>query len=83
MTSFNILLIVQECYQKLCYIINQNGMTLENWVKIEGAMGKNISVKFQRPKNVQKTYVMLQKVMTSFTILLISHWSRVLSETLL
>ena len=42
MTSFTILLIVQECYQKLCYIINQNGMTLENWVKIEGAISKNI-----------------------------------------
>ena len=29
-------------------------MTLENLVKIEGAMSKYISVK-QRPKNVQKT----------------------------
>ena len=27
----------------------QNGMTLENWVKIEGAMSKNIAVKLQRP----------------------------------
>ena len=30
-------------------LVFQNGMTLENRVKIDGAMSKNIAVKLQRP----------------------------------
>ena len=49
-------LIGRQCYQKFSYniiIVNpsafQNGMTLENRVKIERAMSKNISLKLQMP----------------------------------
>ena len=49
-------LIGRECYQKFSYIIIivnpsafRNGMTLENRVKIEGAMSKNMSLKLQKP----------------------------------
>ena len=49
-------LIGRQCYQKFSYniiIVNpsafQNGMTLENRVKIERVMSKNISLKLQMP----------------------------------
>jgi len=55
-SQFYWFLIGQQCYQKFSHniiIVNpsafQNGMTLENRVKIECAMSKNISLKLQMP----------------------------------